>query len=1645
MLKGFGVSHKSRLLRILVIFFVILLLVHDGLLVVNAQSLELQQARLLDQGKIAIFFDSVDPYCSLLAENLYRSVKTFYSRTEKIEVSSSTDLEKQLEEAFFIKSYILRGRLDGLQVGYDKVSWKDLADFLNNHRDETIYGPTVHIIASGDADSLEPFLEPYSGFYIEPSPTIDVKLSYLYHLWTISDVLDCKSAYRSDYMLAAGRNLRTSALIYFSEEFNGLVTRTIEPVETLGEVHPRIVSEVEWAKNATLRQVFPTPLTPTPEKPILGMISTTQNLKTESITSNVNIQTLSDPSSNQTLGQNQSEYVPVAHLNIKSGVNGPAGKIIDSLLNFLTNKLGSLSIPPWIGVSKSFLNQVQGYVRNFTLYLNGTVIKWFSDNLPWILKLAAGLPKPSHAYTGTAASLSSFSLGDLLEIAKKDDSARSKLGKLQNLILGECDKQITSLNKKINDWIKNKLNLKYEIKDFGVGFGDFSLFKFSFKIEVLPGFKIESKNFTRLINATIFEGKSFNWDSVLSTISIVPTLSASASVQSFGSDKNGLVKKLFELLGVTLNFTGGAKFVMELLKVQANFKSIEFLNIKEWSFKFALAISKRFTIFDFLTGGAGGGALAKAAEYIGLGHFYIDIFFKISVEIVKTAAEAGKSATSKLFLEITLGMVADLKVLIVAIKGGFEVTLRFVQDFLADTPLQIFLVVHVWFSVKIDLYLIDFDLPKWESYPLDEKAGAKGILLSGNQGSDAYKKNVVGGDTDMDGLSDDFKTMVGLKNDTADYDGDGLNDKYELDVSKTDPFKADTDGDGLSDGVEVNVYHTDPLRNDTDWDGISDYDEVVKYHTSPLLYDTDKDGLSDYYEINTAYNFTGTRVKPTVPFVIINGTKVYNHTDPLNPDTDGDGLLDGEEGVRIGPYYGKNSTGIDPTMFNFGYTHPLDYDTDDDSYEQLANGAVTDRKLFYRDMNDGVEVRGHLVNFVNTTTGETYSKVVHTNPCNPDTDNDTAEGAIFLNSDGRELSLTPPTDPTNGDTDSDGLLDGYEGTSDPYTSYHTDPNNPDTDNDKLCDGEEIRRGTNPLDSDTDHDGVCDGDEVYKYFTDPLCNDTDQDLLLDGEEIFQFYSDPLVRDSDNDTIIDGYEAHLYGTDPVNPDTDGDHLPDNIEIFILGTNPLNPDTDGDGISDLDEVKTYHTDPLNWDTDGDSITALNESGQMTLRCGDYEEIFIYHTDPLSSDTDQDGLTDGQELYLARGSPGFDPIPLDPLDNDTDHDGLIDGAELQIATTKTFLYPYTAQAIQYPYGSSPVKNDTDGDGLLDGEEVKIYHTKPNAIDTDNDTLTDYDEVHIYGTNPANNDTDGDDLADNVEIFGLAPLNGTKTDPTKSDTDGDMLPDKAELLYHTDPLNPDSDGDGVKDGAEFDYDGDGLNDGDEFYRYNTNHGLTIKDSAHSGINITDLVGHPAYLFVGGFDNPDSDMDGLTDGQEVHIYHTNATNADTDGDGFSDGEEVLRGTNPLIWTSPAPAELHVYAYDRSTKSFVNGTCSISWPDHTNSTVCTNGEIGYHSFSMTAGNYTVRCVYSEVNANNSPSAFNLTAGKIKVLIFEFGAEPSPSAGWFNIYTAVFFAAGLALGIVIPVLVLRHRTRGKNKPPTSASDPPSKSERTDGGMT
>ena len=196
---------------------------------------------------------------------------------------------------------------------------------------------------------------------------------------------------------------------------------------------------------------------------------------------------------------------------------------------------------------------------------------------------------------------------------------------------------------------------------------------------------------------------------------------------------------------------------------------------------------------------------------------------------------------------------------------------------------------------------------------------------------------------------------------------------------------------------------------------------------------------------------------------------------------------------------------------------------------------------------------------------------------------------------------------------------------------------------------------------------------------------------------------------------------------------------------------------------------------------------------------------------------------------------------DDDDDNDGWDDVTEANCGTD------------QFNASSFPTDSDLDGDcdfidvdddndGLSDDNETLLHKTDPLNPDTDGDGLGDFEEISIYGTNALDPDTDGDGILDGIEIDG----------------------------FQTDPLtfNNDNDTDGW-------YDFQDCNDEDDESAPDRNEDLDGKDN-----NCDGMVDE-------GFNESDSDSDGIVDWIEFHIHGTNFTNSDTDNDGLDDGTEIL--------------------------------------------------------------------------------------------------------------------------------------------------------------
>ena len=373
---------------------------------------------------------------------------------------------------------------------------------------------------------------------------------------------------------------------------------------------------------------------------------------------------------------------------------------------------------------------------------------------------------------------------------------------------------------------------------------------------------------------------------------------------------------------------------------------------------------------------------------------------------------------------------------------------------------------------------------------------------------------------------------------------DAVSDPVHLDGSPVDP---DDDADGLTNSEEASLG-TDPNDADTDEDGLSDGNEVAG-GTEPTRVDSDGDGVQD----GTEQGLTTAQTPDTDGAVFLPDADPTTTTNPNDGDTDDDGLLDGDEDVDSDGF-------VDPTE-----TDPNDVDTDGGS---VGDGVEVGRGTDPLDPSDDVAA--------GDTDGDGLNDDVETGIGTDPNDADTDDDGL---SDGNEVA--GGTDPTRVDSDGDGVQDGTE-------QGLTTAQTPDTDGTVFLPDADPTTTTNPNDGDTDDDGLLDGDEdvdsdgfVDPTETDPNDVDTDDGSVGDGVEVDRG-TDPLdpsddvaAGDTDGDGLTDAEEGDL-GTDPNDADTDDDGLSDGEEVNEYGTDPLNPDTDHGGVSDGEEVDAG-ADPL------------------------------------------------------------------------------------------------------------------------------------------------------------------------------------------------------------------------------------------------------------------------------------------------------------------------------------------------------------------------------------------------------------------------------------------------------------------------------------
>ena len=706
---------------------------------------------------------------------------------------------------------------------------------------------------------------------------------------------------------------------------------------------------------------------------------------------------------------------------------------------------------------------------------------------------------------------------------------------------------------------------------------------------------------------------------------------------------------------------------------------------------------------------------------------------------------------------------------------------------------------------------------------------------------------------------------------------------------------------GISPGKYMNIMPINPQSSDSDLDGMPDGWEFIHGLDPTDPYDRDRDADADgvFYNPDIGEGIDRSWTNLDEYRFITSSDNGFNGTDPRETDTDGDGLTDGEE------YWGwfTESTNFDCHYLNDEYI--CDEDT-------------------------GI-----------------LSQSVH------------LEGWLGSGAGG---GTDGPTDPTNIDSDGDGMPDGWEienrrWIGDIYNGgnlWTLDPRDPTDAND-----------------DADNDGLSNLCE-YKW-SNLLETVIEEGLPSHGET-----SDAALN--------------WTATDPNNIDSDGDSLPDGWEaryscswsVNAAGLNPLNgsdalnnPDGDGydvnhNGVLELEEQLVnwiefhWKSDIIFSDTTDNGLvfpenftTVLFNDTWENFAEGSFGEyatnsynslinattaIDIGSGNPLNPDSDQDGMPDGWEFFHARWSLFEETWTLNPVNEqdrtgDPDGDGMNNWEEYNVISSNLseidslitvpqfyLLYfggeylpnPWLSAESASSFGSflsseqinltgltaDPNNPDTDSDGLLDGME--LIFTKWNSTD------------NVWTLNPlvpndGNYDSDNDGISDQIE------LNLTLNNPMNG---GLSPPDAPRLWEEAEYLDP-SEAENRVYRILFNKEGRAQIALQQFQDWQG--GSTAKPLLQALFGISDPT------------SVDTDRDGMSDGYEYWFTEWNLEdnrwemnlltgtdiNVDTDQDSFDcNGDGIISPSE--TFDNLAEFESRIYGKKLAIDSIPNGTGLVSY-------------------------------------------------------------------------------------------------------------------------
>ncbi len=562
--------------------------------------------------------------------------------------------------------------------------------------------------------------------------------------------------------------------------------------------------------------------------------------------------------------------------------------------------------------------------------------------------------------------------------------------------------------------------------------------------------------------------------------------------------------------------------------------------------------------------------------------------------------------------------------------------------------------------------------------------------------------------------------------------GSILASQNPLDQGAGDPLDSDSDNDGMPDGWEIWFSRWDVLQDkwtlnplqpadrwdDTDQDGMTNWEEYNAI--DPLITETWQNRTSPKWFVTTigsAYTFQAwAGIQTDLSFGSFVNSTQRNLTgitgDPNNVDTDGDGMIDGVELLFTTWNSSAETWTLNPLVPGDGL-----FDSDNDGLIDLQEFAL-----------------------VNS---------------NPDNGIDHPSDAPLLHIDG---DLLQPTEKTqrmfniliSKDTRGKRLLNDFN-----------DWQNGEPPNTFIS----IIMGiTDPTNPDTDDDGMYDGFEYWFAEWDLEGNLWSINPLIDGDVLLDTDNDSFDCDGDGNISLDERFSNLreWESRTWGKYSERSNVPIDVGILSFSDDAINAYMEELGYTYFQARSALYDDFISKSQDSeDRMNKINSYDP-----NNFNRTLIGIADPTSMDSDGDSIPDGWEYcYAIYGMPDVttqthwaaNPINPHDVNYDGDSDGWYDRNSFDVPAKQGLwdsreftpsgviiqsgpgALPFT-NLMEWNNNTRPDLNDTDGDSIIYNTQTLNGQVISHEIDY---SLSDGREVFKYGINPNDNDTDGDMLPD--------------------------------------------------------------------------------------------------------------------------------------------------------------------------------------------------------------------------------------------------------------------------------------------------------------